>query len=49
MYRLLYGGLVYKYETLDQALEASKLLQVEWTILDPNGDVAFDWMDRVGP
>ena len=49
MYRLLYGGLVYKYETLEAALEASKLLSVEWTILDPQGDVAFDWMDRVGP
>lgn len=49
MYRLLYNGDVYKYATLEEALNASKNLSVEWTILDPNDDVVFDWMDRVGP
>ena len=49
MYKLLFDGLVFPFDTLDQALAASKLLVVEWTILDPQGEVAFDWVDRVGP
>ena len=49
MYKLLFDGLVFPFSTLDEALEASKMLVVEWSILDPNGDVAFDWTDRVGP
>lgn len=49
MYKLLFDGLVFPFDTLDSALTASKLLVVEWTILDPQGEVAFDWVDRVGP
>ena len=49
MYRLLYNGLVDRFNTLNDALEASRNLVVEWTILDPNSEVAFDWIDRVGP
>jgi phosphatidylserine/phosphatidylglycerophosphate/cardiolipin synthase-like enzyme len=49
MYRLLYDGEEYLYNTLDDALNASKNIGVEWTILDPDGRVEFDWMDRVGP
>lgn len=49
MYKLLFDGLVFPFLTLDEALNASKMLVVEWTILDPNGEVAFDWTDRVGP
>lgn len=49
MYRLLYNGLVFKYPTLNDALEATKLLYVEWSILDSNGDTVFDWIDKVGP
>jgi hypothetical protein len=49
MYRLLYNGVEREFETLDEALDYSKLLRSEWTILDPDGAVAFDWMDRVGP
>ena len=49
MYRLLCNGTELEFETLDAALTYSKNLRVEWTILDPNGEVAFDWMDRVGP
>ena len=49
MYRLLYNGNEVEFETLDEALNYSKLLRTEWTILDPLGEVAFDWMDRVGP
>jgi hypothetical protein len=49
MYRLLCNGSVLEFATLDEALTYSKHLRVEWTILDPSGEVAFDWMDRVGP
>ena len=49
MYKLLFDGIVFPFTTLDEALNASKNLVVEWTILDPQGEVAFDWMDRVGP
>ena len=49
MYRLLFDGMVYPFETLDDALNASKMLIVEWSIQDSNGDVVFDWTDRVGP
>lgn len=49
MYKLLFDGLVFPFATLDEALNASKHLIVEWTILDPEGEVAFDWTDRVGP
>lgn len=49
MYKLLFDGLVFPFSTLDEALNASKLIIHEWTILDPNGEVAFDWVDRVGP
>ena len=49
MYRLLFDGMVFHFATLEQALTASKNLIVEWTILDEQGEVAFDWMDRVGP
>ena len=49
MYKLLFDGLVFPFATLDEALTASKHIIHEWTILDPQGDVAFDWTDRVGP
>jgi hypothetical protein len=49
MYKLLFDGMVFPFKTLDEALLASKNLVVEWTILDPQGEVAFDWVDRVGP
>ena len=49
MYKLLFDGMVFPFNTLDEALLASKNLVVEWTILDPQGEVAFDWVDRVGP
>jgi hypothetical protein len=49
MYRLLYNGNEVEFHTLDEALDYSKLLKTEWTILDPDGNPAFDWMDRVGP
>jgi hypothetical protein len=49
MYRLLCNGNELEFATLDEALTYSKHLSVEWTILDPDGEVAFDWMDRVGP
>ena len=49
MYRLLYNGEEYLYATLDAALDNSRTLYVEWAILDPEGNVAFDWTDRVGP
>jgi hypothetical protein len=49
MYRLLCNGNELEFKTLDEALNYSKHLVVEWTILDPNGKVEFDWMDRVGP
>lgn len=49
MYKLLFDGLVFPFATLDEALNASKYIIHEWTILDPQGDVAFDWTDRVGP
>jgi hypothetical protein len=49
MYRLLYNGNEVEFATLDEALNYSKLLRTEWTILAPDGTVEFDWMDRVGP
>jgi len=49
MYRLLYNVDEFEFATLDAALAAARNLAVEWTILDPTGDVAFDWIDRVGP
>lgn len=49
MYRLLFDGMVYPFPTLDEALNASKMLVVEWSIQDESGDVVFDWTDRVGP
>lgn len=49
MYRLLFDGLVFPFATLDEALNASKMLVVEWCIQDESGDVVFDWTDRVGP
>jgi hypothetical protein len=49
MYRLLYNGNEVEFKTLDEALNYSKLLRTEWTILAPDGTVEFDWMDRVGP
>jgi len=49
MYRLLYNGNELEFATLDEALDYSKLLRSEWTILAPDGAVEFDWMDRVGP
>ena len=49
MYRLLCNGSEIEFATLDAALDYSKHLRVEWTILAPDGSVAFDWMDRVGP
>jgi len=49
MYTLLYEGKKIKFETLDNALEYTRDLAVAWTIYDPDGNVAFDWMDRVGP
>jgi hypothetical protein len=49
MYRLLYNGNEREFATLNEALDFSKLLRTEWTILAPDGSVEFDWMDRVGP
>jgi len=49
MYRLLYNGVEVEFATLDEALDYSKLLRSEWTIIGPDGTVEFDWMDRVGP
>jgi hypothetical protein len=49
MYKLLFDGMVFPFATLDEALTASKMLVVEWTIQDSQGDVVFDWTDRVGP
>ena len=49
MYRLLCNGSELVFPSLDEALNYSKLLRVEWTIIGPEGEVAFDWMDRVGP
>ncbi len=49
MYRLLYDGEEYLFNTLDDALNASKNIGVEWAIIGPDGKVEFDWMDRVGP
>lgn len=49
MYRLLFDGMVFPFPTLDDALNASKMLVVEWSIQDEAGDVVFDWTDRVGP
>jgi hypothetical protein len=49
MYRLLYNGVEVEFATLNEALDYSKLLRSEWTILAPDGSVEFDWMDRVGP
>lgn len=49
MYKLLVNGEVFPFETLDNALNASKMLVVEWSIQDSTGDVVFDWTDRVGP
>lgn len=49
MFQLLHDGVVEQFDTLDDALTASRLLESEWTVLAPDGSVAFDWMDRVGP
>lgn len=49
MYRLLFDGLVFPFPTLEEALNASKMLVVEWSIQDESGEVVFDWTDRVGP
>ena len=49
MFQLLHDGIVEEFTTLDAALTASRLLETEWTVLAPDGSVAFDWMDRVGP
>lgn len=49
MFQLLHDGVTEEYATLDAALTASRLLDTEWTILAPDGTVAFDWIDRVGP
>ena len=49
MYKLLFDGMVFPFVTLDEALTASKMLITEWTIQDANGEVVFDWTDRVGP
>ena len=45
----MHDGVVEEFTTLDDALTASRLLETEWSILYPDGTVAFDWMDRVGP
>lgn len=49
MFQLLHDGVVEEFVTLDDALTASRLLDTEWTILGPGGQVEFDWMDRLGP
>ena len=49
MFRLLHDGVTEEFDTLDDALTASRLLDTEWTILNANGEVEFDWIDRVGP
>jgi hypothetical protein len=49
MFQLLHDGVVEEFATLDDALTASRLLEAEWTILNPNGQVEFDWIDRIGP
>jgi hypothetical protein len=49
MYRLLCNGNIIEFKTLDDALNYTKHLHIEWTILDPSGKPTFDWMDRVGP
>ena len=48
-YKLLFDGMVFPFASLDEALTASRMLVVEWTIQDEHGDVIFDWTDRVGP
>ena len=48
-YKLLFDGMAFPFATLDEALTASRMLVVEWTIQDEHGDVVFDWTDRVGP
>lgn len=49
MYKLLCNGRVTEFVSLNSALEASKNLIFDWAIVDPHGEVVFDWADRVGP
>jgi hypothetical protein len=49
MYRLLYDGVEQTFDTLDEALTASRNIGVEWAIIGPDGRIEFDWVDRVGP
>ncbi len=49
MFVLAYADQRYEFASLEAALEAAKNLAVSWYIYDPQGQIAFDWMDRVGP
>jgi hypothetical protein len=49
MYKVLYNGEEVEFEQYEDAQNFVKNLGVEWTILNPDGSVAFDWMDKVGP
>lgn len=42
MHRLLYNGLVKKYETKNKAIEATLTLTGEWSVLDPEGELIID-------
>lgn len=42
MHRLLYNGLVKKYETKNKAIEATLTLTGEWSVLDPQGELIID-------
>jgi hypothetical protein len=48
-YYLLHNGEEIEFSSLDAALAYTKNLTYEWAIKDEEGNIVFDWVDRVGP
>jgi hypothetical protein len=48
-YYVLHDGERIEFDTLDSAQSYTRFLTFEWAIVDEDGNVVFDWVDRLGP
>lgn len=48
-YYVLHADEKIKFDSLESAQNYTRFLTFEWAIIDKEGKIVFDWIDRIGP
>jgi len=48
-YYVLHANEKIEFNSLESAQNYTRFLTFEWAIIDEEGKIVFDWVDRIGP